>query len=296
MEMIKVDNLHKTFKLKLKTIKALNGMSFDVKRGEILGFLGPNGAGKSTTIKIIMDLVRADSGTAFINSLKSTNPDSRLRVGFMPENPQYYDTITGMDLLKFAASMFSVKDAGKKAHKLLDEFELTEFADVKLRKYSKGMIQRIGFAAALIHDPDILILDEPMGGLDPVGRMIFKNKMKELNKSGVTIFFSSHIIPDIEDICSRVLIVKQGKTIKQFDRVDIQYLTTYGFNIILRKEDEKNLNLNENEISKGLYSIKCKKDELIEKIEAIENSSAKIVDIEPLKKSLEDIFIEILND
>ena len=296
MEMIKVDNLHKTFKLKLKTIKALNGMSFDVKKGEILGFLGPNGAGKSTTIKIIMDLVRADSGAAFINSLKSTNPDSRLRVGFMPENPQYYDTITGMDLLKFAASMFSVKDAGKKAHKLLDEFELTEFADVKLRKYSKGMIQRIGFAAALIHDPDILILDEPMGGLDPVGRMIFKNKMKELNKSGVTIFFSSHIIPDIEDICSRVLIVKQGKTIKQFDRVDIQYLTTYGFNIILRKEDEKNLNLNENEISKGLYSIKCKKDELIEKIEAIENSSAEIVDIEPLKKSLEDIFIEILND
>ena len=250
MEMIKVDNLHKTFKLKLKTIKALNGMSFDVKKGEILGFLGPNGAGKSTTIKIIMDLVRADSGAAFINSLKSTNPDSRLRVGFMPENPQYYDTITGMDLLDFAASMFAVKDAGKKAHKLLDEFELKEFADVKLRKYSKGMIQRIGFAAALIHDPDILILDEPMGGLDPVGRMIFKNKMKELNKSGVTIFFSSHIIPDIEDICSRVLIVKQGKTIKEFDRVDIQYLTTYGFNIILRKEDKKNLNMNENEISK----------------------------------------------
>ncbi len=295
MEIIKVDNLYKTFKSKLKKTRALDGMSFNVKKGEIFGFLGPNGAGKSTTIKILMDLVRADSGGAYINGIESTNPKARLRVGFMPENPQYYDTLTGMDLLLFSASMFKIKNAKERAYELLEEFELKDASNVPIRKYSKGMIQRVGFASALIHNPDILILDEPMSGLDPIGRMIFKRKMKELNKQGVTIFFSSHIIPDTEDICSRVVIVKNGKTAKEFDEVEIKYLTTSGFDIVIKTDRNIINEIQAKEISKGLFKINCKKGELMETLNLLKDKNIEIIDIEPVKKNLEDIFIEILN-
>ncbi len=296
MEAIKVDNLKKTFKLKLKKVKALDGMNFEVNKGEIFGFLGPNGAGKSTTIKILMDLVRADSGETYINGIVSTNPKARTNVGFMPENPQYYDTLSGLDLLMFSASMFNYRDAKKRANELLDEFELKNAAKLPLRKYSKGMIQRIGFAAALIHEPDILILDEPMSGLDPIGRMIFKKKMKELNKKGVTIFFSSHIIPDIEDICSRVVIVNKGRVVKDFDEVEIKYLTTSGFEIVIKKDGETPIDMQEKELSKGLYKISCDKNSLVKTLEVLKNKNVEIIDIEPIKKNLEDVFIEILND
>ncbi len=295
MEAIKVDNLKKTFKLKLKQVKALDGMTFNVNRGEIFGFLGPNGAGKSTTIKIITDLVRADSGSAYINGIPSTSHKARADIGFMPENPQYYDTLTGLDMLLFSASMFGYKDAKTQAYKLLEEFGLEDSAKVPLRKYSKGMIQRIGFAAALIHKPDILILDEPMSGLDPIGRMIFKKKMKELNRQGVTIFFSSHIIPDIEDICSRVVIVKDGKVVKDFNEVEIKYLTTSGFEIVVKNASGTGLDMGEKEISKNLYRIDCDKGNLINTLELLKDKNIEIIDIEPIKKDLEDVFIEILN-
>ncbi|AEA33702.1 ABC transporter ATP-binding protein [Hippea maritima] len=293
MALIRVNSLEKTFRLKTKRFKALNGMSFEIEQGEILGFLGPNGAGKSTTIKIMMDLIRADSGSVEIAGVDSRNPEAKKNIGFMPENPQYFDTLTGFDLLIFTASVFGIdkKQASKKAWQLLEEFGLKEAAKRPIRKYSKGMIQRVGFAAALIHEPQILILDEPMSGLDPIGRILFKNKMKELNEKGVTIFFSSHIIPDIEDICSRVLIVNKGKAIKSLTREEIKFMTTTGFNVIIdRCIDE----LNCAKISGNLYSIESKKDELIAVLKRIESYNVKIVDIEPVKKDLEEVFVELI--
>jgi ABC-2 type transport system ATP-binding protein len=294
MEMLKINNLHKTFKTKGKFVKALDGINFSVEKGEILGFLGPNGAGKSTTIKTIMDLIRPDSGNVEIDGVDSRMPQARIKIGFMPENPQYYDTLTGYSLLMFTASVFGMDKnfARKKAWELLEEFDLKEAAKRPIRNYSKGMIQRIGFASAIIHNPEILILDEPMSGLDPMGRVVFKKKLKELNENGATIFFSSHIIPDIEDICSRVLIVNKGRVVADLSREEIKYSTTSGFNIITKSAlDIQGVNFEK--ISNDLYKSYCKKEQLIELLEKIKETKIEIVDIEPVKKDLEDIFVEI---
>lgn len=294
MEMLKINNLHKTFKTKGKFVKALDGINFSVEKGEILGFLGPNGAGKSTTIKTIMDLIRPDSGNVEIDGVDSRMPQARIKIGFMPENPQYYDTLTGYSLLMFTASVFGMDKnfARKKAWELLEEFDLKEAAKRPIRNYSKGMIQRIGFASAIIHNPEILILDEPMSGLDPMGRVLFKKKLKELNENGATIFFSSHIIPDIEDICSRVLIVNKGRVVADLSREEIKYSTTSGFNIITKSAlDIQGVNFEK--ISNDLFKSYCKKEQLIELLEKIKETKIQIVDIEPVKKDLEDIFVEI---
>lgn len=292
--MLIVEGLRKTFKSKGRKVDALNGLDFQVKNGEIFGFLGPNGAGKSTTIKIIMDLIRADSGEVKIAGISSKDINARKRVGFMPENPQYVDTMTGMDLLMLTASMYNLnkKEAIKRGRNLLEEFELGAAANRAVRNYSKGMIQRLGFVSAIVHEPEILILDEPMSGLDPVGRILFKNKLKELNKNGVTIFFSSHIIPDIEDICTKVLIINKGKKVRELNEVEIKYTTTVGFNIIV----EKNIVIDGFEtkmISEGLYKIFCEKDSFSSVFELLKGRDINIVDIEPVKKHLEDMFVEI---
>jgi ABC-2 type transport system ATP-binding protein len=289
-----VEGLRKSFKSKGRKVDALNGLDFQVKNGEIFGFLGPNGAGKSTTIKIIMDLIRADSGEVKIAGISSKDINARKRVGFMPENPQYVDTMTGMDLLMLTASMYNLnkKEAIKRGRDLLEEFELGAAANRAVRNYSKGMIQRLGFVSAIVHEPEILILDEPMSGLDPVGRILFKNKLKELNKNGVTIFFSSHIIPDIEDICTKVLIINKGKKVRELNEVEIKYTTTVGFNIIV----EKNIVIDGFEtkmISEGLYKIFCEKDSFSSVFELLKGRDINIVDIEPVKKHLEDMFVEI---
>lgn len=294
MEILKINNLYKTFKSKGRKVNALNGITFSVSKGEILGFLGPNGAGKSTTIKAIMDLIRPDSGTIEILGKDSRLAEARVHIGFMPENPQYFDTMTGRDLLMFTASVFNMdkKGAKNRSDELLEEFELKDAAKRPIRNYSKGMIQRIGFAAAIIHYPEILILDEPMSGLDPMGRVLFKNKLMELNKKGTTIFFSSHIIPDIEDICNRVLIVSKGKVIKDLSREEIKYSTTTAFNIIT-KNNPGIENIPSEKISGELYRTYCDKDKLLEVLEIMKDKNVEIIDIEPVKKDLEDIFVEI---
>jgi len=271
MGVIEVKNLVKEFKVKRGKVRALDELSFDVNKGEIYGFLGPNGAGKSTTIKIIMDLIRADSGSTKIFDIPSEDYHSRKKIGFMPENPQYYDNLTGLDLLMMTASMYEMDNnrAFDRAWELLDQFELTDSAKKPIRKYSKGMIQRIGFASAIIHNPELLILDEPMSGLDPLGRILFKNIMKDLNKNGVTIFFSSHIIPDIEEICSKVLMIKSGRIVQELDSVQIKHLSTYGFMVVVRKTDKLPYDLNIKNISDELVGIEVSKNNFLSLISNI---------------------------
>ena len=296
MIVTEVKNISKSFKVKGKKVDVLKDLSFVIKKGEILGFLGPNGAGKSTTIKIILDLIRADSGEVNILGIPSTNFKSREKIGFMPENPQYYDNLTGLDLLMLTASMYKMdkEKAYKKACELLEKFELKESGKKQIRKYSKGMIQRIGFASSIIHDPEILILDEPMSGLDPVGRVLFKNVMKELNKNGTTIFFSSHIIPDIEEICSRVIMIKDGQVVKELDNLEIKHLSTYGFQIVFKRSDYLPTNFTPQLLSNDLMSINVNKNELSNMIDTLKSHFIEIVDIAPIKHSLEDIFMQLL--
>jgi len=193
----------------------------------------------------------------------------------MPENPQYYDNLTGLDLLMMTASIYEMDNnrAFDRAWELLDQFELTDSAKKPIRKYSKGMIQRIGFASAIIHNPELLILDEPMSGLDPLGRVLFKNIMKDLNKNGVTIFFSSHIIPDIEEICSKVLMIKSGRIVQELDSVQIKHLSTYGFMVVVRKTDKLPYDLNIKNISDELVGIEVSKNNFLSLISTLKSLS-----------------------
>jgi ABC-2 type transport system ATP-binding protein len=295
MKAIEVKNLTKTYKQKLKKIKALNGMTFDVEQGQICGFLGPNGAGKSTTLKIIMNFIKSDGGDVLINGVSPDKIESRMNIGFMPENPPYIDSLTGKELLLLSAKMhkISAQKAKERADELLDMLDLTESANKKIRHYSKGMIQRIGFAASLIIEPKILILDEPMSGLDPIGRFKFKDIIKDVQKSGTTVFFSSHIIADIEDVCDKVIIVNKGSVVKTVDEHTMKIFSLEGYELILPK-DAKLENYQCSILKNGLKSIKIEKSKLDKSIIDIKNKNINIIAVEPIKKDLEKVFMEIV--
>ncbi len=200
---------------------ALDGLSLTVGRGEIFGFLGPNGAGKTTTLKILMGLVRATSGAAFLLGQPAGDVVTRRRIGFLPESPYFYDYLTAEEFLGFYGQLAGLGRAVI-AERVTDLLSLVGLVDARarqLRKFSKGMLQRIGLAQALIHDPELVILDEPMTGLDPVGRKQVRDLILSLRDRGKTIFFSTHILHDVEMICDRVGIVMKGRLVAS-GRVD----------------------------------------------------------------------------
>lgn len=200
-----------------KGFKALDNISFSVKKGEIFGFLGPNGAGKTTTIKILITIIKPTKGTAKIGGydIIKNSLEFKKRIGYMPDIPGFYGEMKAVDVLNFYAEFYKIpKDRRKrKINELLEMMQLTEFKNRKVKTYSRGMKQKLGFASFLINDPEILILDEPTIGLDPATIHFFRKKLEELNKKGVTIFLSSHILSEIEAICDRVCIINKGKII-----------------------------------------------------------------------------------
>lgn len=200
---------------------ALDGLSLSVQQGEIYGFLGPNGSGKTTTLKILMGLMRATSGSAEILGKPLDDVQIRHRIGFLPEAPYFYEYLTAEEFLAFYGNLAGLERSGlaRKITQMLDLVGLAEARTRQLRKFSKGMLQRIGLAQALIHDPELVVLDEPMSGLDPVGRMQVRDLILSLRDQGKTVFFSTHIIPDVEMICDRVAIVVKGKLLAE-GRVD----------------------------------------------------------------------------
>jgi len=191
----------------------LEGLDLQVERGEIFGFIGPNGAGKTTTIKILMGLQSATGGDATLLGVDHRDPESKRRVGFMPERPYFYQHLTAREFLRFYGQLFDLKNPllAQRVESLLERVKLTRFADVPLRAYSKGMLQRAGIAQALINDPELVVLDEPMSGLDPLGRKLIRDIIFEERRAGRTVFFSSHVLADVQLICDRVGIIVQGK-------------------------------------------------------------------------------------
>lgn len=210
-----VEDLKKTFKLGFtrKVVEAVRGISFDVKQGEIFGFLGPNGAGKTTTIKMMMDLIRPTGGRIRLFGLPPGDTKSRLRVGYLPEQPWFYDCLTAVELLDFFGRLYGIErsERKKKIGVLLSLVGLSTVGTMPLRSFSKGMLQRIGLAQALIGDPELIVLDEPLAGLDPIGRKEIKDIIVGLRGAGKTVFFSSHILADIELLCDRIAIIDKGK-------------------------------------------------------------------------------------
>ena len=213
MAAICFNNISKTFKTGFKRTSILSDLSFEIKQGEVFGFLGPNGAGKSTSIKLLLNFIRPDSGSITISGLKVGTDKFKHLTGYLPETPCFYENLTGMELLWFAGKSSGINGAllNKKSLKILEKLNLEKAGNNLVRTYSKGMKQRLGLAIALIHDPEIYILDEPMSGLDPMGRRLITSIILDLREKGKTVFFSSHILNDIERTCDQIGILNKGK-------------------------------------------------------------------------------------
>jgi len=212
---VRIQDIVKDFRpgLGLKRRRVLHGISFAVREGEIFGFVGPNGAGKTTTLKVLMGLIRPTAGAATILGHDVGETSFRRHVGFLPENPYFYDFLTGREILGFYARLSGVPRSRlpSRVDALLAWVGLTPAADVRLRTYSKGMLQRIGIAQALVHDPSVVFLDEPMSGLDPIGRKEVRDLILRLRSEGKTVFMNTHILSDVEMVCDRVAIIVRGR-------------------------------------------------------------------------------------
>jgi len=214
-EIVRVDALTKDVRpgFGLRTKRVLHDVTFCVREGEIFGFVGPNGAGKTTTLKILMGLSRATSGSARVLGHDVSETAFRRHVGFLPENPYFYDYLTGRETLDFYAKLCGLSRAQRRERVdvLLAQVGLDHAADARIRTYSKGMQQRLGIAQAIVHDPDVVFLDEPMSGLDPIGRKDVRDLILSLREQGKTVFMNTHILHDVELVCDRVAIIAGGR-------------------------------------------------------------------------------------
>ncbi len=299
IEILKVTKNYKTGFL-LKKKNALNNVSLSVKSGEIYGFLGPNGAGKTTTIKILTSLLFPDSGDVYINGIKLPNILAMKQVGYLPENPSFYSHITGYEFLEFCGHIFeiSIKVLHKRIPNLLSLVGLESASNMKIRTYSKGMLQRLGIAQALINDPSLLILDEPMEGLDPIGRKDVKAIMSNLKKQGKTIFFSTHILSDVEEVCDRVGIIISGHLVRE-GSIDDLLKPDAGLYIIKAKNVNQDVlsrihNLIEIvELSDSIKLVFNNINDCNEAMKTILDNNGTIISLAPETKTLEDYFVSI---
>lgn len=210
MSEITISNVSKWYGTEKKGKYSVKNLNLNIEKGSVFGFLGPNGAGKTTTIKMIVGLAKPTNGTIAIAGGNPENLDVKQKIGFMPESPAFYLYLTGKEFLEFVATIFKIKNPEKKIHELLKSVELFEARDRQIRTYSKGMLQRLGLAQALINDPEILFLDEPLDGLDPLGRAEIKKIILALKKENKTIFLNSHILSDVAELCDHVGIIDKG--------------------------------------------------------------------------------------
>jgi ABC-2 type transport system ATP-binding protein len=212
---VRVEGLVKDFRpgFGLRRKRVLHGIDFEVAEGELFAVIGPNGAGKTTTLKVLLGLIRASAGQTHVLGYDVRETAYRRHVGFAPEAPYFYDFLTAREILGFYAKLGGVPSArrGDRIETVLDQVGLCHAADARLRTYSKGMLQRVGIAQALVHDPDVIFLDEPMGGLDPLGRKEIRDLIVDLNAAGKTIMMNTHILSDVEMICDRVAILVAGR-------------------------------------------------------------------------------------
>src|SRR5688572_16038345 len=281
--------------------RALDRLSLDIEPGEIFGFLGPNGAGKTTTLKLLMQLIYPTAGRAEILGRPAGDLAVRRRIGYLPENPYFYDYLTAEELLIYFARLFgySGADARRRASALLDRVGIGgERRRQQLRKYSKGMVQRVGIAQALLNDPEVVFLDEPMSGLDPLGRRDVRSLILELRDQGRTVFFSSHILADAEALCSRVAVVAGGRLAASGRLSDILAFQVRGWELViadLRPEVLARIGSQvekATEISPQRYALElplqAAPQELLSELIA---TGATLISLNPLRDTLEDFFV-----
>lgn len=300
-KMLEIENVSKSFVTGVlsRKVRALQALSLRVTRGEVYAFIGANGAGKTTTIKLILGLIFADSGRIFVNGIDCRDKRVRRHVGYLPDQPYFYDDLTACEYLQFAGKLFrlSGREIRDRVGELLCLVGLQGREKMRLRHYSRGMLQRLGLAQALIHDPEFLILDEPLTGLDPIGRKEFRDIILRLKQQGKTIFFSSHILADAEMVSDRVGILSHGRLAKEMALHDIQSAESAGTEIVFRKPAAEDWQSPEHpwqiEIfdHNGLIHLPDS-NAVFQAIHWIEENGGTIISVTPKRKTLEDIFIE----
>jgi ABC-2 type transport system ATP-binding protein len=279
---------------------ALDSLTLDVASGEVFGFLGPNGAGKTTTLKLLMQLIFPTSGRAWILDKPAGDVDMRRRIGYLPENPTFYDNVSAEELLTYFAALFGYRGAARaqRVASLLDEVGLGAERRMQLRKYSKGMIQRVGLAQALINDPEVVFLDEPMSGLDPIGRRHVRDIILRLRDRGATVFFSSHILGDAETLCSRVGIVAGGKLVASGSLAEMVPFRIRGWDLVLAgvsADAAASLTARgaaATALGDGRYHVVLPSSASSEEAIALATSiGAELVSMNPVRDTLEDFFL-----
>ncbi len=293
-----IEDLHKTFSLGFipKKKKILKGISLSVNQGEIFGYLGPNGAGKTTTIKCILGLIFPDQGKIELFGHPHLSLRAKAQTGFLPENPYFYDHLKASEFLDFYSQLFTMKKKERedKIKRLLQMVGLEQSADLQLRKFSRGMLQRIGLAQALLHDPSLVLLDEPLGGLDPLGRKEIRDIIVKLKEEGKTVFLSSHILQDIEMICDRVAILVNGEIVNQGTLHELVSEKIHFIEIVLSGVEEKELaGLGEFLSGPGGRGLlKVLKEENVDKVlELVQSRKGKVHSLIPRTETLEDLFV-----
>ena len=281
--------------------RALDRLSLAIEPGEVFGFLGPNGAGKTTTLKLLMQLVYPTSGRAEILGHPVGHVATRQRIGYLPENPYFYDYLTAEELLGYFAQLFgyAAADRARRVRTLLDRVGIGAERRLQLRKFSKGMVQRVGIAQALINDPDVIFLDEPMSGLDPLGRRDVRSLILELREQGRTVFFSSHILADAQALCSRVAVVAGGRLAATGRVSDILAFEVRGWELVMSSvPPEVIARLTPAvrrivEISPGRYSIELALDQPPDRVLSdLTATGASLVSLNPVHDTLEDFFVK----
>jgi len=301
---IRTDHLTKDFAVGIwrkRPYRALDDLSLDVSVGEVFGFLGPNGAGKTTTLKLLMQLIFPTAGRAEILARPVGDLAMKRRIGYLPESPSFYDYLTAEELLRYFAGLFGYKGQERDARvaRLLDEVGIGKERRLQLRRFSKGMLQRVGIAQALINDPEVVFLDEPLSGLDPLGRRDARNLILRLRDQGATVFFSSHVLSDAETLCSRVAILAAGRLVACGRIADIHAFQVHGWELVVSSlspsllESLKQRLGKITPISDARYALELPLEAAPERLldELIRNG-AKLVSLTPMRQTLEDFFVE----
>jgi ABC-2 type transport system ATP-binding protein len=278
---------------------ALVDLTLEVPRGEVFGYLGPNGSGKTTTLKLLMGMVSPDGGTATVLGLPLRDRAWRQRAGYLPENPYLYDYLTAREYLDYVGRLFGMPREARRerAQELLRLVDLVRSADAPLRRYSKGMLQRVGLAQALVNDPELVFLDEPMSGLDAIGRRLARDLIVDLKRKGRTVFFSTHILSDAEALCDRVALLRGGRLLRvgrldEILQIDVSHLEVLASGVDEPALQRIGLAEGAKHAMGERWRLEIAAGELGAAVQALEKAGGRILSVAPVRQSLEDYFFQ----
>jgi ABC-2 type transport system ATP-binding protein len=303
---IEIRDLSKTYRLGFlmnRQVRALQSLDLTLMKGQVYGLLGPNGAGKSTTIKILMNLVRASSGEARIFGRPPEDQEARRQLGYVPENPSPYEYLTGREFVTLAGRLggMSGQELDKRVSEVLGMVEMERAANLQIRRYSKGMVQRVALAQALVTRPSLLVLDEPTSGLDPVGRRQIRDLILEERQRGTTILFCTHIIPDVEALCERVAVLVGGRRVREGSVAELLSSETTQVEMTVEGLTQERIQalgiaLESSQALEGRVLLRVREAEAQPLLKKLLEVGGRVTKLQPARFSLEDLFLRALEE